>query len=216
MNHYSRPPQRESWFAPLSIDLIIKVLKVTFLHPFICWIIPMCFRAQEYPWDHPKSVASIAWASFVTICWMAGVINARLAFGLPRYVEPSEEVIVITGGASGLGLLLAEVYGMRGANVAVLDINEMDTGEARGVSFYKCDITDKDALAKVAKEIEEDVSDLTNLPDERWKTGNRMLIGLCFFSSVPPPSSSTTPPSSTAKLSSIAPLKNSTAPSPQT
>jgi hypothetical protein len=212
MNRYSRPPQRESWFAPLSIDLFVKVLKVTFLHPFICWIIPLCFKAQEYPWDHPKTLLSTAWAVFITLCWMASVINARMAFGLPRDVDPSEEVIVITGGASGLGLLLAEVYGMRGANVAVLDVNDMDTGEARGVSFYKCDVTDKEALAKVAREIEEDVSDRPAVPQ------HKMLPKLTLYptSSVPPPSSSTTRPSSQAKPSWTPPLKRSTAPSPPT
>jgi len=154
---YTAPPQRDSWFAPLSIDLIIKVLKVTFLHPFICWIIPLCFRAQNYPYTHFKMVYSIIWATFITLCWMAGIINKRMAFGLPREVDLGEEVIVITGGASGLGLLIAEVYGMRGASVAVLDVNEMENLEARGVTFYRCDITDKEALAKVAKQVEADV-----------------------------------------------------------
>jgi NAD(P)-dependent dehydrogenase (short-subunit alcohol dehydrogenase family) len=90
------------------------------------------------------------------------VINDRLAFGLPREVDLSEEVIVITGGASGLGLLIAEVYGMRGATVAVLDVEEMENGEARGVTYYKCDVTDKDQVARVAAEIERDV--LASLP----------------------------------------------------
>jgi NAD(P)-dependent dehydrogenase (short-subunit alcohol dehydrogenase family) len=77
---------------------------------------------------------------------------------MPREVVPSEEVIVITGGASGLGLLIAEVYGMRGATVAVLDVKEMENGEARGVTYYKCDVTDKAQIARVAAEIERDVS----------------------------------------------------------
>jgi NAD(P)-dependent dehydrogenase (short-subunit alcohol dehydrogenase family) len=72
-------------------------------------------------------------------------------------VDLSEEVIVITGGASGLGLLIAEVYGMRGATVAVLDVKELESGEARGVSAYKCDVGDKEQLARVAVEIERDV-----------------------------------------------------------
>lgn len=152
------PPPRDSWFAPLSVDLILKVLKVTFLHPFICFVIPLCFRAQNYPWDHPKMQASIAWAVFITLCWAASAANQRLAYGLPREVDLDEEVIVITGGASGLGLLVAEVYGMRGASVAVVDVREMENGEARGVSFYRCDVSDKEALAKVARQIEEDVS----------------------------------------------------------
>ena len=44
MDSFRRPPQRESWFAPLSVDLILKVLYVTFLHPFVAWMVPLCFR----------------------------------------------------------------------------------------------------------------------------------------------------------------------------
>jgi NAD(P)-dependent dehydrogenase (short-subunit alcohol dehydrogenase family) len=154
---YNAPPQRDSWFAPLSIDLIVKVFKTTFFHPFIAWIVPLCFRAQNMFWDAPPMLVSIAWASLISLSWIAGAINNRMAFGMPREVDLSEEVIVITGGASGLGLLIAEVYGMRGATVAVLDVEEMENGEARGVTYYKCDVTDKDQLARVAAEIERDV-----------------------------------------------------------
>ncbi|KAF9772657.1 hypothetical protein IL306_009613 [Fusarium sp. DS 682] len=160
---YPRPPQRESWFAPLSIDLILKVLNTTLLHPFVCWIIPLCFRAQTVKWEAPPMVASIAWATIVTLFWMANVINQRIAHGIPREVDLSEEVIVITGGASGMGLLIAEVYGMRGATVAVLDVNEMENNEARGVTYYKCDVGDKDQVAKVALEIEKDLGTPTVL-----------------------------------------------------
>lgn len=177
---YNAPMQRDSWFAPLSVDLIVKVLKVTFLHPFICWIIPMCFRAQNYPWGHDKMVYSIVWATFITLCWAAGIINQRLAFGVPREVDLGEEVIVITGGASGLGLLIAEVYGMRGASVAVLDINEMEHEESRGVTFYKCDVTDKDALAKVAAQIEEDLGTPTVLINNAAIVHGKPLLDMSF------------------------------------
>ncbi|KAH7257569.1 hypothetical protein BKA59DRAFT_115395 [Fusarium tricinctum] len=160
---YPRPPQRDSWFAPLSIDLLLKVLNTTLLHPFVCWIIPLCFRAQTVKWEAPPMVAAIAWATVVTLFWMASVINQRIAHGIPREVDLSEEVIVITGGASGLGLLIAEVYGMRGATVAVLDVNGMENTEARGVTYYKCDVGNKEQVAKVALEIEKDLGTPTVL-----------------------------------------------------
>lgn len=160
---YSRPPQRDSWFAPISIDLVVKVAKTSFFHPFIAWIVPLCFRAQTMPWHAIPMQVSIAWAAFITTCWIAGAINERLAFGLPREVDLSEEVIVITGGASGLGMLVAEVYGMRGATVAVLDVVEMENGEARGVTYYKCDVSDKEQVARVAAQIEHEVRSVSML-----------------------------------------------------
>ncbi|KAK3986228.1 hypothetical protein QBC44DRAFT_273456 [Cladorrhinum sp. PSN332] len=175
---YTVPPTRDSWFAPLSIDLIVKVFKTTFFHPFVAWIIPLCFRAQNMQYGAPPMLVSIGWASFITLIWIAGVINNRLAFGLPREVDLSEEVIVITGGASGLGLLIAEVYGMRGATVAVLDVEEMENGEARGVTYYKCDVTDKDQLAKVAKQIEKDLGPPTILINNAATVPGKPLLSL--------------------------------------
>lgn len=154
---FDRPPQRDSWFAPMSIDLFLKVLNVTFFHPFVAWMIPLCFRAEHMDWDKIPMQVSIYYAWAITGWWILGEINKRVAFGLPREVNLEDEVIVITGGASGLGLLIAEVYGMRGASVAVLDVRDLENGEARGVTHYKCDVTDKEQLARVSRQIEEDV-----------------------------------------------------------
>jgi NAD(P)-dependent dehydrogenase (short-subunit alcohol dehydrogenase family) len=101
---------------------------------------------------------AIGYAALLTLGFFLGVLNRQIAYTKPRKVDFSEEVIVITGGASGLGLLIAEVYGMRGASVAVLDVKELESGEARGVSIYKCDVGDKDQIAQAAIEIERDVS----------------------------------------------------------
>ena len=155
---FPTPPQRESWFAPLSIDLFLKVANITVFHPFICWLIPLCLRARVVKWEAPPMIGAIAWAIIISLLWTLAIVNRRIAHGLPREVDLSEEVIVITGGASGLGLLIAEVYGMRGASVAVLDVREMENGEARGVTYYKCDVGDKSQVTKVAAQIEKEVS----------------------------------------------------------
>ncbi|KAI0875131.1 short-chain dehydrogenase [Hypoxylon argillaceum] len=159
----SRPAMHDSWFAPLSVDLFLKVLNVTLLHPFVAWIIPLCFRAEHQAWDTRPMVVSITWAIFVTLLWMANVMSHKIAYGIHREVDLSEEVIVITGGTSGLGLLIAEVYGMRGATVAVLDINPLESTEARGITYYQCDVSDKAQIARVAADIERDLGTPTVL-----------------------------------------------------
>jgi hypothetical protein len=155
---YQPRNQELAWAKPLSIDLLLKVLNVTFLHPFVAWMVPLCMRAQAMPWDHTAMQLAIGYAALLTLGFFLGVLNRQIAYTKPRKVDFSEEVIVITGGASGLGLLIAEVYGMRGASVAVLDVKELESGEARGVSIYKCDVGDKDQIAQAAIEIERDVS----------------------------------------------------------
>lgn len=67
--------------------------------------------------------------------------------------------MVITGGAGGLGKVLAETYGMRGVSVAVLDIREPDEqSEAlENVRFYKCDVSSVTDVQKAKISIEKDV-----------------------------------------------------------
>lgn len=161
---FDRPPPRDSWFAPLSVDLLLKVLNVTLLHPFVAWMAPLCLRAEHMDYDKTPMRVAIAYAAAVTAWWALAAADRRLAFGPPRAVDPEREVIVITGGASGLGLLIAEVYGMRGASVAVLDVRELEGAEARGVAYYKCDVTDRDQLARVALQIEQDVDNPPQIP----------------------------------------------------
>lgn len=154
-----RPAQK--WYEHFNLDLIIKVLNQTFLHPFVAWIVVLCLRAQVTPTDHPAWIAAVAYASFLTLLTVANMLDRRLAYGLPREVEPSHEVIVITGGGSGLGQLIAQIYGMRGASVAVLDIKEVSEvdgwDELSGVEYYQCDVGNRKALEMTAKKIEEDV-----------------------------------------------------------
>ncbi len=101
--------------------------------------------------------ASLSYASILTLLSILSVINEKIAYGTPRDVDLEEEVIVITGGASGLGLLIAEVYGMRGANVAVLDVKKVENAEEIGVTSYVCDVGNAEEVAKVAEQINADV-----------------------------------------------------------
>ncbi|ORY55073.1 short-chain dehydrogenase [Pseudomassariella vexata] len=177
MNHPT-PPMRDSWFAPLSIDLLLKVLNVTIFHPFIAWLIPLCFRAEHMAYTAKPMMATSAWAVAVTLVWMGNMMSHKIAYGMHREVDLSEEVIVVTGGASGLGLLVAEVYGMRGATVAVLDKAELESNDARGITYYKCDITDKAQIARVAGEIEKDLGAVTVLINNAAEVVGKKLLDM--------------------------------------
>ena len=131
------------WHSFLTLDLILTVLNKTFLHPFVAWMVPLCLRAQATPYEATSMRVAIAYASIVTVLDFLYIVNTRLAYGAPREVDFEEEVVVITGGASGLGLTIAEIYGMRGASVAVLDIKGVEQKENEGlagVEFYRCDV----------------------------------------------------------------------------
>lgn len=169
--------RKDPWYAPVSVDMLLKVLNITIFHPFVAWIIPLCFRAEHHAWDTKPMMISIAWAALITVVALAGKFSHKLAYGMHREVDLQEEVIVVTGGASGLGLLIAEVYGMRGATVAVLDVvDRLENPEVRGITYYKCDVGDRKRLREVAAEIERDLGTPTILINNAAQvTGKRLL-----------------------------------------
>ena len=69
-------------------------------------------------------------------------------------MDMAGKVIIITGGASGLGAATARAAAAKGAKVVIADIREADGGAlARelGGQFVKCDVTSEvDAKAAVA------------------------------------------------------------------
>lgn len=90
---------------------------------------------------------------------MVSLLNSRVAYGTPRQVDSSEEVVVITGGASGLGLLIAEFYAMRGTAVAAVDIKPKGAlQEAKGIAYYQCDVGNAEHVSITAKRIQNEVS----------------------------------------------------------
>jgi hypothetical protein len=148
------------WHHYLTIDLVASVLSNSIFHPFIAWLIPLCLRAIQAPTDSIEFMLACLYAAVVTLLWSFTVINRRVAWGLPRPVDWTDEVVVITGGANGLGSILAETYGMRGASVAVLDLAEPEAGEARGVRYYRCDVADAAAVERAAEQIKLDVYEI--------------------------------------------------------
>ncbi|MCJ1477410.1 hypothetical protein MMC13_006081 [Lambiella insularis] len=146
------------WHSDFSIDLLAKVFKNSIFHPFIAALIPLCLRAVEVPYAAAAFRYSVFYAIFICTLHILGPINEQIAYGSPRKVDLEEEVIVLTGGASGLGRCIAEIYALRGATVAVLDIRDNEVGDQiDGVSYHKCDVGSTAAVtavwAKISKEL---------------------------------------------------------------
>jgi len=74
------------------------------------------------------------------------------------------KVALVTGGASGMGRLAAQIFSRTGAAVAALDVNEEGLAEtAKGhdsIRTYKVDITDYQAVEAAVKQIETDLGPL--------------------------------------------------------
>lgn len=149
----------EPWHRYVTVDLLHHVLGYTVFHPFVSCVVVLCLRAQYTAWHALEMRIAIAWALLMCSIGIFNIFSDRLAYGAPREVDLSEEVIVVTGGVDGLGGLLAETYGMRNANVAVLDMKKVDDEEAeeKGVLYYQCDVGDAKQVEAAVAEIVEDV-----------------------------------------------------------
>ncbi|KAJ5582151.1 Short-chain dehydrogenase/reductase SDR [Penicillium sp. DV-2018c] len=148
-----RPTSTHSNARPnlLTIDTISTVLSKSLLKPFIAWILVLCLRAHVTPITDRAWILTVGYAIVLTVFFIARTINQRSADGVPRTVDFDNEVVVITGGASGLGLLIAQMYSMRGASVAVLDIKDVaedvrDEVFGEGVLYISCDVGDRGEL----------------------------------------------------------------------
>jgi hypothetical protein len=144
----------------LTLDTLLNVLSKTLLNPFIAWIAVLCLRAQVTPQTDPAWILTVSYASILTVVFIARTINSRVAYGVPRAVDFANEVVVVTGGASGLGLLIAQSYAMRGAKVAVLDIRGFGEEEreevfGEGVLCLEVDVADRGLLVLARKRIVE-------------------------------------------------------------
>lgn len=112
-----------------------------------------------------------AYATLLSLLLLLNVVSKRLTYGPPREVSLEDEVVVVTGGASGLGLLVAEIYGMRGVDVAVLDVRDIGTEdqgdgsekaveeweEIHSVRYFKCDVGNLVEVERVRERIEKEV-----------------------------------------------------------
>ncbi|KAI4153461.1 MAG: hypothetical protein LQ340_002302 [Diploschistes diacapsis] len=155
----TRPPH-QPWHHSLTLDLLVHIFNKSLFHPFIASLVPLCLLAGGYPLSAPAIRNTIYYALLICTCSILHPLSERLAHGVPRPVDHDDEVIVISGGASGLGKCLAESYALKGASVAVLDIGgeRVAEGEEKeeeeeeegvdGVRYYTCDVADADAVGE--------------------------------------------------------------------
>ena len=66
-----------------------------------------------------------------------------------------QEIAIVTGGCSGIGLLLVKRLLQRGVKVAILDIQELPPAleSHAGIEFFKCDVADPEAVFRTADEV---------------------------------------------------------------
>jgi short-subunit dehydrogenase len=169
-------------FDAFDIDLVIKVLSNTAFSPFFTFFIPVFYVFQGLPWNHPTVIGFGIWSAacslFWGIKWYSRLYRnqSSLLFGPPP-LDWGEQIVVITGGASGVGELLANTLAVRNVPVVVLDVNPIQT-DNYNIEYYKCDISKWEEVEAVAKRIVEDIGHPTILVNNAGVVQGKLLLDL--------------------------------------
>lgn len=89
------------------------------------------------------------------------------SFFIPKryfFKDVSQETVLITGGGSGLGRLLALAFSSLGSHVVIIDVNKEGLEETARLivksggscRFYQCDISKRDYVYSIAEKIKQD------------------------------------------------------------
>jgi len=104
------------------------------------------------------------------------VANKWRNAGTPGRLDWGEQVIVITGGSSGIGALLANTLALRQCTVAVLDIHPIETDNYN--INYKCDVSDWKQVESVAKQIKEELGRPTIIVNNAGVVQGKLILDL--------------------------------------
>ncbi|EGO02038.1 hypothetical protein SERLA73DRAFT_177744 [Serpula lacrymans var. lacrymans S7.3] len=169
-------------FDALDFDLVVKVLSQTAFSPFFVFFIPVfyVFKGESFTSDIVLfwSVYLVAISAFWALKWISKLYRnqGNLLFGTAP-LDWSEQIIVVTGGSSGIGELLANTLAVRNVTVVVLDVKPIIT-ENYNVAFYQCDVSKWEEVEAVSKRIIEEIGHPTMLINNAGVVQGKLILDL--------------------------------------
>lgn len=109
-------------------------------------------------------VRNLSASTYIAIAWFLSVLliralmflNLSMVSGFSRFkLDPQDDTILITGGASGLGLVLSAMFSAEGFQTIALDVQKPSI-EIANSCYYQCDVGDPtsvdETIDKIVKE----------------------------------------------------------------
>jgi len=165
-----------------DIDLLVKVLANTAFSPFFTVLVPAFFFAQGESYTGPAVIGATVYFLLVSLFWLVKWCSllyrnkASFFFSQPP-LDWSHQVVVITGGSSGIGELLANTLAVRNVTVAVLDVKPIQT-ENYNIQYYKCDVSNRLEVEQVAKKVIDELGQPTVLVNNAAVVQGKLLLDL--------------------------------------
>ncbi|KAF8342260.1 retinal short-chain dehydrogenase/reductase [Cantharellus anzutake] len=166
----------------LDVDVFIKVLSRTLFSPFFTAFIPLLVASQRQQWDAPAVKWSAGWFFLLSMFWSLRFISKLWRNGGSLLYQSARtswenQIVLITGGASGTGELLANTLAVRNVDVVVLDVNPI-VSENYNVHYYKCDISNWEEVNVISKRIIEEVGQPTIVVNNAGVVQGKPLVEL--------------------------------------
>lgn len=164
-------PMRNGWLPRegLTIDVFGRIFKRTALNPALT--LPLILLARHTKKGSDLSILHEKAFSRVKLLFILGLIrwasNYLDAGTLNNWTDDrydwKKEIVLITGGAGGIGGEVVKLFAERGIKVIVLDVIPMTFEAGPTVFYFKCDITSPSTISSVASEIRSTIGSPTIL-----------------------------------------------------
>jgi len=175
-------PDGSPVFDSLDIDLIMKVLANTAFSPFFLFLVPIFYIFQGAKLTDSVVIYSGVYYMIISLFWLIKWCSklyrnqGSLFFGRGP-MDWAEQIVVITGGSSGIGELLANTLAVRNVSVVVLDINPIIT-ENYNITYYKCDVSKWEEVEAVAKKLIDEIGQPTILVNNAGVVQGKRIVDL--------------------------------------
>lgn len=186
-------------------DTVFKIIRNTALNPKV--VLPLLLltkytkKGQDWAILHPLAYSRLKkLLVFGLVRWVNNWFSRKV---LNNWVDDkydwSKEIVVVTGGAGGIGGQIVQLLAERGIKVVVLDIQpltytagkqqeqlpphpyhhkppQLTDPQAPNVHYFKCDLTSPQTISTVAREIRLAVGDPTVLINNAGVVQGRTIL----------------------------------------
>ncbi|KAL2871278.1 hydroxysteroid 17-beta dehydrogenase 11 [Aspergillus lucknowensis] len=137
-------------------------------------------HALEFLWQFPLSQKAVV--ALVALILFRRVNRALTNYSLNNWSRSREwdnknELVLITGGCSGIGKQIAVGLARKGVRVVVLDIQEPVFTLGENIAFYRADVTSSESIRAVAKKIRTTHGDPTVLLNNAGVGNEGTILG---------------------------------------
>ncbi|KAH7163027.1 hypothetical protein B0J13DRAFT_27060 [Dactylonectria estremocensis] len=144
-------------------DVVVRLIRQTALNP--AFLLPLVLLArftkkgEDLSIIHPTAAGRLKTLLWLSIArWVNNWVSEKVCNNwVSDTYDWSKEIVLVTGGAGGIGGQIVKLLEEHGVTVVVLDIQPMSFTVSSNVHHFECDIRSPEKLEAVAKKIRSQV-----------------------------------------------------------